>query len=416
MNNPDKTNILIVGAGALACALANKFAEYEQVGKIYAACGNFIKYKNLEYLDIREDNLSELLEFVLENDIGLTIPISEKSLKSDIVSFFQANGQNVFAPPKQVCNLFFDKISKMKFLYKVRAQCPKFGAFNKIQLAQEYLKSANFPVIVSSSSSDELGNDRFVCPTLSVASGFLDDLYNRGETDVIIEEYIYGKNFTIYFITDGYSAIPINTVYSYKFDKKGHLTSGLGCLVPNLYVSSVAAARLQSVADNIIKALDAKSSPYVGILGIQGTLYSEDNFYVQDIKTFLSDYDARAVLNSCDDNLLNIFQACVNGYFSDEYEALCVNNLHSASVVVSAEYENEKISGFDNVEDISSIDIINLRQKQEGYYTLKGNNFVLTRAANTLSRARKYLSEDLSCINFKGMSFDSDICNNIEEY
>ena len=39
-------------------------------------------------LDIREDSVTEILEFVMENGIDLTIPVSQKSISSNIVNVF----------------------------------------------------------------------------------------------------------------------------------------------------------------------------------------------------------------------------------------------------------------------------------------------------------------------------------------
>ena len=42
--------------------------------------------------------------------------------------------------------------------------------------------------------------------------------------------------------------------------------------------------------------------------------------------------------------------------------------------------------------------------------TVQGENFVLTKSASTLSRARNLLYEDLSEIHFDGIKYRKDIC------
>ena len=83
-----KKNILIIGKGAAAAALGKKLRQNETVDNIFMAPSSEV--------DIREDDLTGLLKFALENEIDLTIPVSEKALDADIVSFFQTNGQNIF--------------------------------------------------------------------------------------------------------------------------------------------------------------------------------------------------------------------------------------------------------------------------------------------------------------------------------
>ena len=83
----EKKKILIIGSGAVSSALAKKLHENTEVGEIFIASGNGIPSDIYTNIDYREEDITGLLNFVLENDIFLTIPTSEKSLKSDIVSF-----------------------------------------------------------------------------------------------------------------------------------------------------------------------------------------------------------------------------------------------------------------------------------------------------------------------------------------
>ena len=115
-------NILIVGGGAAASALAKKIRKNDDINKIYIASGNCIKSEYYEVVDIRANDLTGLLKFALENDIHMTIPISEAAFGSDIVSFFQSNGQSIFGPVKDACNIALNKGSGKKFLYKILFQ------------------------------------------------------------------------------------------------------------------------------------------------------------------------------------------------------------------------------------------------------------------------------------------------------
>ena len=254
-------------------------------------------------------------------------------------------------------------------MYKIHAQCPKFGVFSRLQDAKEYSCSAEYPIIISTAEPSELGNDRFLCPTIAVAQKFFNDLNNRGENDTVIEEYIYGKSFTIYFVTDGYTVLPITTVSKTNIDEKGFLTSGIECFAPNLYITEIIQQRLCNIANNIIKYLERRNTPYVGILGLEGTICENDRFYISGIKTSFSDIDARAVLNICEDDLYKIFTSCVNGFFSDEYEEIHTNAFNCASKIRTGK-----------TEDLENADFI------------APNKFVQTCSAYTLRRAKEKLA------------------------
>lgn len=407
----EKIRILIVGGGAVASALARYIKKFDYVEKIYATSGKSDFY---ETIDIREDDLTGLLMFALKNEISLTIPISEKTLGADIVSFFQSNGQNIFGPSKDSCDFMLNKIQCKKFLYKIHAQTPKFAMYNKISAIIDYLKNSNFPVIISTAQNSAMQDEKMVCTTLKSASDFVEKLFLKGEADVLIEDYTFGHNFTDYYITDGYSAIPLNIVGNYKFLGKdgGIYTDGAGCYCPDYKVNSTVMTRIDKIVSDILTNLDNSGHSYTGIIGVECVLTGENNFVVTEIKPFLRNHDARAILNLCQDDLIKIFTSCINGFFSDEYEKIKTNDYFSVSLCIYSDIENKEIEGLDDLEDV---DFIKIKEKDSIYYSQIGMNFSLTKTASTLSRAKKYLSEELEEINFDRMKYLKEICAKIEQ-
>lgn len=413
MTEDEKKNILIIGHSAAASALAKKLRNTAQVGELYIAGGNGMESDDYNLVDIREDNLTGLLKFALEAEIDLTIPVSEKTLRADVVSFFQSNGQNIFGPSKEACNIALNNGAGKKFLYKIHAQTSKFGIFDKIQQAEDFLKNANYPVTIKCREYSDITKDRLVCPTISLASEYLSTLFAKNETDILIEEFTFGKSFTVYFITDGYSAIPLTSVANYKFTQEGDggiLTNGIGCFAPDYRISEVVIQRVENIVRNTLVSLEKKGEPYVGILGVECILTGEDKFFVSEFKPFLQEHDAAAVLNICEDNLFEIFTACVNGLFADEYVTIKTNQLSSVSATVLSRHPEKIIKGLSKIDDIKNVDFINIKGAGNNICTTnKGAVFTLTRSASTLSRAKEYLYDDLSQIDFDGIKYRKDI-------
>lgn len=412
----DKKNILIIGNSASAQSLAKKLSKSPIAGEIFIAPGNNTTSELYKNIDIREDDLTGLLKFVLENNISITIPISENALKADITSFFQTNGQNIFGPAKQACNIALNKANGKKFLYRIHAQTSKFGIFDKMQMAQEWLNTASFPVTIKCSEYNNL-DDRLVCPTMTLALEFLDNLFSKGETGVLIEEFSLGESFTIYYITDGYSAIPITSVRNYKFTQDGDggiYTNGLGCYVPNYRISETVYTRIGNIVQNTISALEKRSTPYIGILGVDCTITGEDKFFVNEFKLFFQDFDSSAVLNLIEDDLIEIFMACIEGFFADECEKISTNDKNSISAVVWSRAYGKIIEGLENIEDFSNLDFYRIKNTNDNkILTRKGENFVLTRTASTLTRAKTNLYDDLSEIKFDTIKYRTDIAREL---
>ena len=122
----------------------------------------------------------------------------------------------------------------------------------------------------------------------------------------------------------------------------------------------------------------------------------------------MQDFDATAVLNSVDENLIDVFMACIQGLFADEYDQIKLNDLHSISAVVYARQGGKTIEGIEFLNGNDNIDFVQYNKNK----TVQGENFVLTQFASTLSRAKNRLYEDLSDINFDGIKYRKDICLN----
>lgn len=411
-----RKKILIVGNSAKEFALVKKFKNYDC--DVFVAPGNSMIQEIAECIDIREDKVQELLEFVLENAIDLTIATSEIAVKNDISGLFQANSQLIFAPTAQSSTFAISRSIGKKFLYKLRIPTPRFAIFDKLQMTVDYLKSAPMPQVIRTDETS-MSADRLVCTSFINSKTFVEDLFCRDEKKVVLEDYVYGHEFTFYIVTDGYSALPIATVANYKFMENGDagiLTSGIGAYTPDYKVSKdVELNIMQNVVSRVLDSLQKKETPYLGILGIDCVLTDDNQYVVLDFKPFLSDHDAEAVLNLIDENLLTLFEACAVGSFADDYEKIEVSDNSSVSCVISARSEGKIINGLDLVEsDISHFG--NVKNKYLEYETVKGKSLVVTKTAKTLSRARKFLYEDVELINFDGKKYRTDICEQVEKF
>lgn len=411
-----KKKVLIVGNSAKEYALVKKFKNYDC--DIFVLSGNSAISELAECVDIREENVQEILEYVLENAIDLTIVTSEVAIKNNIAELFQANNQLIFCPTAQSAQFTLSRSAGKRFLYKLRIPTPRFGIFDKLPLAIDYLKNAPMPQVIR---ADENSNsaDRLVCTTFAASKTFVEDLFNKDENKVVLEDYVYGHEFTIYVVTDGYSALHLATVANYKFAEDGDggiLTSGVGAYTPDYKISSdIENSVMQNVVERVLASLQRKETPYLGVLGIDCVLTTDGNFVTLDFKPFLSDHDAEAVLNLVDENLLTLFEACAVGSFADDYEKIDVSDNSSVSCVISSRKKGEIIKGLELVEsDITHF--ATTKNKYFEYETVEGKTLVLTKTAKTLSRARKHLYEDVELVSFSGKKCRNDICEKVEKF
>lgn len=410
-----KKRILIVGSSAKEHALAKVFAGYDFVEKVYAVPGNSAMAETCELVDIRPSDAAKILEFAMENAVDLTIASDEQAIKADIATIFQENDQQIFAPSAQSAYAAISKSAGKRLFYKLHIPTPRFGIFEKSQLAIDYLKKCDYPVVIRKDEASA-GADRQVCNSIRTASVFVEDLFLSGESKILLENFVYGHEFIYYVITDGYHFLPLTSCANYKFMEDGSggiLTPGMGVYCPDYKISyDIEQQILNQVVKPVLSSLEKRGMPYLGILGVEGVLTEDGDYSVLELKPFLAEHDAQAVLNLINENLYTLFEACAIGAFADDYRHIDVSENSSVSCVLSSgKISDSVIEGLDIAEDEVDINHFNTKRNEFfEYLTSGGRSIVLTKTSSTLTRARELLYENVDVIKFSGKKYRSDIC------
>ena len=404
--------VLIIGSSACEYTLAKKMSELQEISEIFVAPGNDGMQEFCTVVDIRENSIQELLEFVLENAVDLTVASSEIAIKNNIASVFQQNNQMIFAPSQKSANICLSKAFGKKFMYKTRIPCPKFGIFDKPTLAVNYVEKSKMPIVIKTDEHQE--NGVLVCNSFSIAKNFIEELFDRDEKKVILEDYVLGHEFSFYVITDGYHALPLGSVATYKSELEGNggvLTEGLGAFTPDYKISKQVEQKImQQIIYPAINILAKEQTPYVGILGVDLVMDDMENLSALEFNSFLRTPDAQGILELLNENIYNLFEACVVGSFADDYEQLDIPDKFAASCVILAKSKEKIIQGLDDLDENTKVAHINTKKnKYLEYETISGRTLILTRIARVLSKALDDLYEELSVINFEGMKYRKDI-------
>lgn len=415
MEKINRKNVLIIGNCAKEYAIAQKLSELECVDKIYVAKGNDAMGEFCTCVDIREDSPIELLEFAIENGVDLTVASGEKAIKADVAGFFADNGQLVFGPTAKSAEICTSKSIGKKFMYKLGIPTAKFGIFEKTNLALDYVRNCPMPVVTKTDEHRGV-NGTLVCSSFSIARSFIEDSFLRGEQRVIIEDYIYGHEFSFYVITDGYNALPLSSVANYKFSLDGDgglLTSGMGCYAPDYKISE---GTEQYIMNEIIfptlDCLAQNGTPYVGILGLDAVLTPENDVVALEYNSTLQEHDCQSVLSLMNENFYYLMQACALGTFADDYDRIDMSDDFSVSAVLSSGRKSGSIiSGLDKLDELTKIAHFNTKKnKYLEYETVGDRTLLITRNAKTISCAAENLYDEIELIKFDGKKHRKDLC------
>ena len=404
--------ILIIGNGAKEYALAKKLSENNE---IYVTPSSDGLKEFATCLDIREDSTHELLEFVMENDIDMTIAVSGKAISSDIASLFTQHKQQIFAPAGKAYEIIANKAQAKKVLYKLRIPTPKFGIFEKQNLASDYIKNQKYPFVIKNNDN----NSATIITSENTAKIILETAFSEKNKKIIIEDYVYGTPFSFYTITDGYKALPLGSSLTYKHSLEGNggqLTSGMGACVPNYKLS---VENEYFIMDNIIYPtldyLEIAGNPYLGILGVNGILTEEGEVVILGWQSFTQDCDTDAILNGIDDDLYDLFESCIIGSFSDEVETINTSSKQSVSLVLSCKNKDNKeniITGLEALDEDTDITFCPTvtKNKYLEWEASNGADLILTCSASSLAKACEKVYNEASDIDFSGISYRKDIC------
>lgn len=407
-----KKKILIIGNGAKEYALAKKLSEKHE---IYVTPATDTLKEFVTTLDIREDSVTELLDYVMENGIDMTIPVSHTALKSDIVSIFNKNNQKIFAPDISSSRIVFDKVLAKKVLYKLRIPTPKFGIFEKQNMVLEYIKNQKLPFVLKSNAN----NSAAIFTSTQSAKTAVEASFIEKDKQIIVEDYIYGSPFSFYALTDGYKAISIGSSITYKYSLDGdggQLTDGMGACSPNYKLSlEQDCFILNNIIYPALDYLEIDGNPYLGIIGVNGVLAQDGKIWILGWHSFMQDCDAMAVLENIDEDLFELFDACIIGSFSDEFDNIKLKDKFSSTLVLRCTNKNSEenvISGLESLDENTKVVFYPTVEKNKylEYEAKNGNVLSLTTSAPTLSKAVDKMYNEVSELNFNSLYYRKDIC------
>ncbi len=416
--------ILVVGKGAKEYALARKIKESEAEHIVFVAPGNQAIGEFATCVDIQPDNIKELVEFAEANEINLTVVCDEAAIKADITDAFNSAGLMIFAPDREAARIAAYKSVGKRFMYKLKMNTPKFGIFDKENTAREYVRTAEFPILIK--YDEHIDGERvFLCHSAREANKILNKIFAIDTPKIVIENYVQGREFSFYAITDGYNALPIISVVPYKYSSEkdgGSITKGIGAYAPAVFADkNIEEKILGTIIYPAINEIARNSEPYVGIIGADLILDSQNKIWTIEFNTFFNEPDIECILELLDENITELLKACCIGSLADDYPSIkTFNKFAVSSVAVKiAEHlfdkEQSEVKGLEEVEDEVIVTLYNALSKDGTTFAKAGRALSLTKSAATLTKAKKCLAENMEQVNFKGKKYRKDITDTVND-
>ncbi|OCK62206.1 phosphoribosylamine--glycine ligase [Bradyrhizobium sp. LMTR 3] len=316
-------NILLLGSGGREHALAWKIAASPLLTKLWCAPGNAGIAREAECVALDVANHGAVIDFCKTNAVDLVVVGPETPLAAGIVDDLAKAGIKAFGPSKQAAQLEGSKGF-------TKDLCREFdiptGAYNRFTTADDalaYVRAQGAPIVVKADGL-AAGKGVVVAKTLAEAEAAIammfDGAFGAAGTEVVIEEFLAGREISFFALCDGDTAIPLASAQDHKrvFDHdEGPNTGGMGAYSPTPFVTPevhdqiMARIILPTVAGMKKRGMPFRGVLYAGVmLTEQGPKLFEYNVRFGDpecqvlMLRMMSDI-VPAFLASCDGQLKN---------------------------------------------------------------------------------------------------------------
>lgn len=312
--------ILVVGRGGREHSVVEHIRKSDRVTEIYAAPGNAGIERHATCVPIDEMNIDELVTFVKETEIDLTIVGPENPLNAGIADAFIAEGLKIFAPQKSAALLEGSKDFAKQFMVKYGIPTAAYETFTDAETAKQYVQEQGAPIVIKADGLAE-GKGVIVAETIEQALEAIDYLMVEGAFSgagekVVIEQFLEGREFSLIAFVHEHNVYPMLPARDHKraYDNdEGPNTGGMGVFAP---VPDITQEIIDFATENILqKAADGlmeEGRPFTGIL-YAGLMQTADGPKVIEFNTRFGDPETQVVLPLLENDLVQVIVDVMEG-------------------------------------------------------------------------------------------------------
>lgn len=329
--------VLVVGGGGREHAIVHKLSKSKKIEKIYCAPGNPGIKELAETINISPMDFDSLIKFTKDNNIDLTVAAMDDTLVAGIVDEFEKNNLKIFGPNKRAAIIEGSKAFSKDLMKKYNIPTANYETFSSYEEAVKYIESLSFPIVIKADGL-ALGKGVLICKSLDEAKENLKEImlnkkFGKSGENVVIEEFMVGKEVSILCFCDGKTIVPMVSAQDHKraFDNdEGPNTGGMGTISPSkYYTDDIAKIAMDTIFRPTMEALAKEDREFVGVLFF-GLMLTEQGPKVIEYNARFGDPETQVVLPRLKTDLIDIINACLNKQLNnitiewEDYVTSCV--------------------------------------------------------------------------------------------
>ena len=248
-------------------------------------------------------------------------------------------------------------------------------------------------------------------------------IFGQSGEKIIIEEFLNGKEFSVFVFTDGEKILHMLSACDYKkaFDNdEGPNTGGMGSYSPAPQFNK---SNEEYIVNNIInptlKGLNEKQHTFNGVLYC-GLIETQKGIFVIEYNCRLGDPETQVVLPTLDYDLLTLIQSCIK---SKPITNIPKQKMNAVGVVLVSDgypgkYETGKKINIDenfNKIDNSYLYHAGTKFKKEQLITSGGRVLTAVGIGKNINEARKIAYQVANTVKYNNKFMRTDIALNYKE-
>lgn len=335
--------VLVIGGGGKEHAIVWKLSQSRHVKKIYCCPGNAGIAEIAECIDISPYDFDALIDFIKYEWIDLTIVNAEEPLLKGVVDSVEKEGCRILGPTKASAQIGFSRIFAKTLMRHYRIPMPEYKVFTFYPHAEDYVRLKGSPIVIK---ADGLvgSSGTFLAFTVEEAIDNLrllmkDRIFGDAVKQVIIEDFLKGKEITFMVFTDGKTLAPLEVSKNHKQLFDGNLgpnTEGMGAYSPVPFITKeIETVIMDKIMRPLVKALHSEGLRYKGVLSAD-ILMNKEGIYVLELGCTFRDPESQTVLPRLKTDLMEISFAITDERLSDIQDAIEWKNEVSVCVVASS--------------------------------------------------------------------------------
>jgi phosphoribosylamine--glycine ligase len=420
-----KMNVMVLGYGSREHALAWKIKQSPRVRRVFVAPGNAGIAQIAACVPISDENVPDLVRFVRDQHIDLTVVGTNDPLALGIVDAFQAAGLRIFGPTQTAARLESSKAFAKAFMRRHQIPTGNYAAFQAYAPAMNYLEELpHGRVVVKVSGLGKMGMGVTVCDEKAQAraalhSYFVQRTLGDAAQTVLIEERLTGQELSIFALSDGHNVVPLPAVRDHKriYDgDQGPNTGGMGAFGPPPEANSALMAEIMdTVMRPTIQGMAAEGNPYVGVL-FAGLMLTDNGIQVLEFNCRFGNPEALVLMTLLESDLVEVMLACIDGRLHPG-QVTIREGAAAAVVIASPQYPAESfptglpIRGLRRAGCLANVALFHhgTGKQDDQLVTARGRVIGVTGYGATLLTAIERAYAGVAQISFPGAHFRRDI-------